>query len=203
MRIIIRRSVWMVSAAILALSVAVCVRSFVAPEQFQFNRWRPVVSVGMPVSGPNTGKGFSEQDLLISSYYGLLWIQYEQPDAMIWNPVRGNERLITHHTSFGGFTPGLMWSGTFLGFLYKPLPITFKPKDGYILLIPYWPVILLASIMPTMELLRRRRRLRELSGKCQRCGYDLRASTDRCPECGEQKRGGSCSVSTFGITVEA
>jgi uncharacterized OB-fold protein len=35
-----------------------------------------------------------------------------------------------------------------------------------------------------MMTVRRRRRLQLLPGHCRKCGYDLRASADTCPECG-------------------
>ena len=53
---------------------------------------------------------------------------------------------------------------------------------------PYWFPILLTSLFPSIWFIaRRRRRLirsRRQMGLCLKCGYDLRASKDRCPECG-------------------
>jgi hypothetical protein len=54
---------------------------------------------------------------------------------------------------------------------------------------PLWIVALVAGAWPLTSivvLFRRRRRLRRLAraGHCWRCGYDLRATPDRCPECG-------------------
>jgi hypothetical protein len=46
---------------------------------------------------------------------------------------------------------------------------------------PYWAIFLAAVAMPVTSLWRRRRRV---AGKCAKCGYDLRATPDRCPECG-------------------
>jgi hypothetical protein len=54
------------------------------------------------------------------------------------------------------------------------------------LAFPYWLPILLASLLPLVRAHRarhRRRRLREQT-LCPACGYDLRATPDRCPECG-------------------
>lgn len=54
--------------------------------------------------------------------------------------------------------------------------------------IPTWLVAaVLFPVTAWMVLGERRRRVRErraAGGLCTRCGYDLRASIDRCPECG-------------------
>jgi hypothetical protein len=56
------------------------------------------------------------------------------------------------------------------------------------LVVPYWMITTLTLIVPAVraEAWRRdrRRRRRQKRGQCSRCGYDLRATPDRCPECG-------------------
>jgi hypothetical protein len=51
--------------------------------------------------------------------------------------------------------------------------------------IPFWWIALASAVYPAIAL-RRRYVLerRAITGHCLACGYDLRASTDRCPECG-------------------
>jgi hypothetical protein len=54
---------------------------------------------------------------------------------------------------------------------------------------PYWFVALVLAVTPAARLhaaLRRRQPLRRLRAcQCPICGYDLRASAGKCPECGE------------------
>lgn len=63
---------------------------------------------------------------------------------------------------------------------------------GWYIWVPYWPFLVVGSLVIAakvrnlwknlMQSLRSQRWAR--SGCCRMCGYDLRASKDRCPECG-------------------
>jgi hypothetical protein len=68
--------------------------------------------------------------------------------------------------------------------------VTHRPADeifgsASILMFPAWLGVALLLPLPAWRLraeLRQRRRDR--AGRCVRCEYDLRATPDRCPECG-------------------
>ena len=50
--------------------------------------------------------------------------------------------------------------------------------------VPHWTVPAVFGVLPvTVHMFRRRRRHR--AGLCPSCGYDLRATPGRCPECGQ------------------
>jgi hypothetical protein len=72
----------------------------------------------------------------------------------------------------------------FLGFTWGP------PRGSqYVITGRFWSLLLAASLLPGWRLAsfgyRRRLILRRMdSGACVVCGYDLRATRDRCPECG-------------------
>jgi hypothetical protein len=73
-------------------------------------------------------------------------------------------------------------------------PTTVEALDGMRLgyaihrvVFPLWFVALCSCALPARWLfVSRRRRVRRAAGLCPTCGYDLRASPSRCPECGTE-----------------
>ncbi len=62
-------------------------------------------------------------------------------------------------------------------------PVLELPRNAR---LPLWLPALLCLAGSCLSLFHgRRRRKRKKLGLCVKCGYDLRASKDRCPECGE------------------
>jgi len=76
-----------------------------------------------------------------------------------------------------------------------PGPVPWGSPDWYFgyarqINMPFRILIRWSAVLPLLWLVafflrRRRQRRRVLQHICLNCGYDLRASTDKCPECGE------------------
>jgi len=60
----------------------------------------------------------------------------------------------------------------------------FGGRDLWIVWTPYWFLVLIFCALPAVWVFGFARRHRHRAGFCRSCGYDLRASPDRCPECG-------------------
>jgi hypothetical protein len=81
-----------------------------------------------------------------------------------------------------------------LGFLFNAQYDTPDARGSYSFpraAFPHWSVALLTAALPALRLylaLHRRRQQNRL-GLCPSCGYDLRATPDRCPECGHVPQG--------------
>jgi len=143
------------------------------------------------------------------SYRGcdVLIGQHGPEDSVTWTSEFGELVFEVEGRQRGQVRAG--WS-----YFEKPLPRRFRKRDDavgfaawkgtakhYLMLpssplwgvaAPYWFLFVVAAILPAMWIARtrraRRNRLRVEQGLCARCGYDLRASGNRCPECGVHAR---------------
>ena len=69
-------------------------------------------------------------------------------------------------------------------------------RTDWLVVVPYWQAVALTAPLPGVWLVKQRRlRRRPLrTDLCPACGYDLRASPERCPECGAEVRSVGAAV---------
>jgi hypothetical protein len=106
-------------------------------------------------------------------------------------------------------------SSSLLGFAFAredvslPTSLYGQPtrRIGWSMLIPNWAVLLTFSLLPAAWFYRRwmprhRRAHRIKHGLCITCGYDLRGSPARCPECGAEPASMLAGSKGFSIRLE-
>jgi hypothetical protein len=107
------------------------------------------------------------------------------PPRRIGRPGEGWSRLKFRVTRATAPVPttGPAWPGVVR-------PVTGR-EESFGMIVPLWmPVVATALLSAVRAGLwwRRRKHRREAAGLCPSCGYDLRASPERCPECGATVR---------------
>jgi hypothetical protein len=103
-----------------------------------------------------------------------LKFRYQPPTTLVLNGV--SSRPLNRGTYTG------------LGFLFRPpYPATSNETDSILIAVGFqmW-IPLIVSALLTVRSVRAARRAayRINSGRCVACGYDLRSTKSRCPECG-------------------
>lgn len=100
------------------------------------------------------------------------WLLRDHPNVMfqlLWVFTHGTE--LTEIDGFSVGTATVIWRFDVLPFVLAAAPT--------------WFVVLATGVIPGAHLLVVLRKVaRRRSGRCSTCGYDLRASLERCPECG-------------------
>jgi hypothetical protein len=129
-------------------------------------------------------RSFSVEDQLeyLSSDDRLLMLisKNGRLDVLYLSPWRGDDPGFTYMQGSPHAYGGTDYSKRVLGF-----GADVQLNGGRFVNIPYWFLALVAAapLLVALKRIRHRRRLNR-RGLCAVCGYDLRASPDRCPECG-------------------
>lgn len=132
-----------------------------------------------------------------SSGTGLsFWLRYQRFEPSYMNIVSDDGKLSMARTYQSGFTGNWLSpnEAIFLSPEYSGFRIRryngWSTGPGHLshslhINLPRWCVILLTAIAPALWLGRRvQKRKTRRAGLCETCGYDLRATPERCPECG-------------------
>jgi hypothetical protein len=126
-------------------------------------------------NGVNTGYGWVLHPHAIAISNGGVYYTRSRPPMVSLTALRPTVNYSEH---------------VFLGFLYARgywalVPDGDQSAFRTVVGFPMWLPVVLTSLLPSRWLLfvARRHQLK-WTGHCPTCGYDVRATPDRCPECG-------------------
>jgi hypothetical protein len=114
------------------------------------------------------------------------------PDLGGYQIVADSQAQAKYSTFSGKRNPFSQWKRWGFDVAYTPAARGLLDTYGGVptnfndIAIPYWFITSLVTLpLPLLMIFKwRTRRVRLRRGQCVRCGYDLRASNGRCPECG-------------------
>lgn len=114
----------------------------------------------------------SHHELLLDIQSGSLFLEYlPKPEVQLLSNPPTHE-LVPHCLVACGFSAiETFWRVDIVG--------------GYEVTVPLWAIVSISAVLPVAWIARRVRSFHACrTGCCAVCGYDLRASKERCPECG-------------------
>jgi hypothetical protein len=155
------------SLVLLVATVAMWVRSYWISDSFEWvSHYRTrfiAISGGRVLLQVNHGPSGNQEFSAVDHY---AYVKKANETAGVGRPWR-----------FGGF-----WIEN-LSFAPRGSRSAWLPYTDFV--VPLYAVILVSLILPGVMLRRgARERKRKRVGLCARCGYDLRATPECCPECG-------------------
>ena len=130
--------------------------------------------------GPPDGAARTVTQWMILSYRGALAFEHVSVYAFVTDRTQAGGRYWGHERDVDG-SNGRWFDSRFHIRTYDgELGVRQLRRE---VLLPHWAAALATAATPATWLVRLRS-YRRPPGRCRRCGYDLRASPERCPECG-------------------
>ena len=161
---VVRRLFRFALNALTALSLLLCAAACALWFEAAVLRTPRLLTIGSPEAGV----------IAASAEYGLIVAAGDLRPIPLTRPLRHGQDF------FDRTAPGL---------LYRSVR---RPQRVRQLWVAYWLAAAVTALLPAGWVVRRAvtaRRDRRRLGLCPRCGYDLRATPGRCPECGAVPEG--------------